>query len=173
VAWAAEQPYDRGRLALYQGDLAAAERAFVRSLGGSEAAAVAAAVGAVAGYGWPLFMQFNGGKALGTATGAATAISPGGFFVLLASYALGALLKQTSLGTLVGFVAYAAYVFYSIGSAPERVASLLLLAVIVARRLEGVSGELERERSVRVVLNLLLFQRRPQRPCFEGEKRDG
>ena len=144
-------------------------------LGGSEAAAAGAAVGAVVGYGWPVFLRFKGGRAVGTATGAATAISPGGFVVLLSSYVFGALLRQTSLGVLIGFVVFAAYAFYSTDSAPDRAASLLLLVVVAARRLEGLSEDLERGPFIPVFLNLLLFQRRPERPGTdsEGEKRSG
>jgi acyl phosphate:glycerol-3-phosphate acyltransferase len=109
----------------------------LRLLSAPEVAVAAAAVGAVVGYGWPVFLGFRGGRALGTGTGAAAAISPGGFVVLLVSYALGALLHQTSLGTLLGFVAYAGYVFYSADSAAYEAAALLLLIVIVARKVRG------------------------------------
>lgn len=146
----------------------------VHSLGGSEWAGAGAAIGAVVGYGWSVFLRFKGGRAVGTATGAATAISPGGFVALLIAYVLGALLRQTSLGVLLGFIVYAAYVFHSIVSLPYRVASLLLLVLIVARRLEGVRRDLERGPFLSVVLNLLLFQRRPERIGAdpEGENRD-
>ena len=69
-----------------------------RFLGGSEAAVAGAAIGAVVGYSWPVFLRFKGGRAVGVATGAAAAIFPSGFVPLLASYVLGALLRQTSLG---------------------------------------------------------------------------
>ncbi len=143
-----------------------------RLLGASEAVVAAAAVGAVVGYGWPVFLRFRGGRALGTGTGAATAISPGGFVVLLTFYALGALLRQTSLGTLLGFVAYAGYVFYSADSPAYKVAAPLILVVIVARRLEGLDRDLEYGPFVSTLLNLLLFQRRPERRSA-GERREG
>jgi glycerol-3-phosphate acyltransferase PlsY len=145
----------------------------LRFLGAPEAAVAAAAVGTVVGYGWPVFLRFKGGRALGTGTGAAAAISPGGFLVLLASYALGAMLHQTSLGTLLGFVAYAAYVFYSAGSVAYEVAALSLLVVIVARRLEGLGRDLEHGPFVRTLLDLLLFQRRPERPHSAQESHEG
>jgi acyl phosphate:glycerol-3-phosphate acyltransferase len=144
----------------------------LRLLSAPEVAVAAAAVGAVVGYGWPVFLGFRGGRALGTGTGAAAAISPGGFVVLLVSYALGALLHQTSLGTLLGFVAYAGYVFYSADSAAYEAAALLLLIVIVARRLEGLGRDLEYGPFIPTLLNLLLFQRRPERPRSAGESRE-
>lgn len=126
-------------------------------LGGSEAAVAGAAVGAVVGYGWPAFLGFKGGRAVGTATGAAAAISPGGFVVLLLAYAFGALMKQVALGVLLGFVIYAAYVFYFATLLPDRAASLLLVALIVVRRLEGVGKDLEQGDFVTVMVNRLLF----------------
>lgn len=145
----------------------------LRFLGAPEATVSAAAVGAVVGYGWPVFLRFGGGRALGTGTGAGAAISPGGFLVLLASYALGALCGQTSLGTLLGFIAYAAYVFYSVDSAAYEVAALLLLVVIVARRLEGLGRDLEHGPFFRTLLNLLLFQRRPEGSRSAQESHEG
>ena len=146
----------------------------VHLVGGSEAAVAGAAVGAVVGYGWPIFLRFKGGRAVGTATGAAAAIFPSGIVSLLLSYALGALLRQTSLGILLGFLLYAVYVFYFTDSGPDRVASVMLLVIIAARRLEGVSRDLERGPFIQVVLNLLLFQRRPEQPrtTHEGERHD-
>lgn len=138
-----------------------------RFAGGPETAIVAAAVGAVVGYSWPVFLSFRGGRAVGVATGAASALSPGGFVVLLGAYALGALVRQTSAGVLLGFVAYASYAFYSTDSFPVQAGSLLLLALIAVRRLEGVGRALGQGPFWPVVLDLLLFQRRPETPPGE------
>jgi glycerol-3-phosphate acyltransferase PlsY len=132
-----------------------------RLLAGSEAASATAAVGAVVGYGWPVFLRFKGGRAVGTATGAAAALSPTGFVVLLLSIALGTLMRQVALGVLLGFVVYVTYVFCVVSSVPNLVASFLLLPLIVARRLEGVSKDLEQGNSVAAVVDRLLFDRRP------------
>ena len=133
----------------------------LRFLGGSEVAVASAAVGAVAGYGWPVFLRFKGGRAVGVATGAAAAIFPSGFVPLLLMYALGGLLRQIALGVLLGFVVYAAFVFYSTASVSPRLASLLLLALIVARRLEGIGKDLGRNDLVAITVDRLLFDRRP------------
>lgn len=133
----------------------------VRRLGGGEIAETGAAVGTIVGYGWPVSTGFKGGRGVGVTTGAAAANSPGGFAVLLSSYALGALLRQTSLGVLLGFVFYVVYVFHSTGSAARRVAAILCLLLISVKRLEGLQQELEKGPSVKVFLDLLLFQRRP------------
>lgn len=132
-----------------------------RFLGGSETTVVAAGLGSVVGYGWPVFMNFKGGRALGVGTGMATAMVPVGFFPLVATYALGAILRQTSLGTLLGFVVYAAFVFYATGSTAYHAGAILLLILIAVRRLEGISGDLRRGPPLKVFLNRLLFQKRP------------
>lgn len=134
-----------------------------RLLGGSEAMAASAAVGAVAGYGWPVFLRFRGGKGIGIATGAAAALAPGGFVVMVSTYALGALARQTSLGVLLGFVVYVAYTFGWTDSTSARVAAVLLLGIVVAKRMEGFGEDLRNGPFVPVFLNLLLFQRRPAR----------
>ena len=133
----------------------------LRLAGGTEAAVAGIAVGAMVGYGWPVFLGFKGGRAVGTGTGAATALYPLGFFPLVLAYALGALVRQTSFGLLFGFIVYAGFVFYAVDSAAYRVAAVLILLVIAARRLEGVGQEMKKGPPVKVFLNLLLFQRRP------------
>lgn len=135
---------------------------FASSLTDSETAAAAAAVGAMVGYGWTVFLRFGGGKAVGVGTGAAAAISPVGFVVLLLSFVVGALLKQTSLGVLLGFVIFASYVCYFIGFAPYGLAAILLLAVIVVKRLDCVRDEIRHGPFLRVIINLMLFQKRPE-----------
>ncbi|MGI9049415.1 MAG: glycerol-3-phosphate acyltransferase [Rubrobacteraceae bacterium] len=133
----------------------------LRLAGGAETAVAGVAVGAVVGYGWPVFLGFKGGRAVGTGTGAATALYPLGFFSLVLTYALGALVRRTSLGLLLGFVVYSGFVFYAADSTAYRVASILILLVIAARRLEGVVEETKKGPPVKTFLNLLLFQKRP------------
>lgn len=133
-----------------------------RLLGVPEAAVAAAAVGTVIGYGWPVFLKFKGGRGVGIATGAALALSPGGFVLLLTTYALGALVRHIALGVLLGFVVYAAFMLYSADSVSVKVTAILLVALIVIRRLEGITEEVGREDFTRVLLNRLLFDWRPE-----------
>lgn len=131
-----------------------------RLLGAQEGVVAAAALGPVVGYGWSPFLGFRGGRALGVATGAAAALSPGGLLVLLGTYALGALLRQIPPATLLAFVLYAAYAFLTGAPPAYRAAAALLLVLVAARRLEGVRREVRRGPPVRAVLELLVFQRR-------------
>ncbi|WP_273845649.1 glycerol-3-phosphate acyltransferase [Rubrobacter calidifluminis] len=134
-----------------------------RHLGASDPTVVAAALGAVVGYGWPVFMNFRGGRALGVGTGAATAMAPWGFLVLVATYATGAILRQTSLGTISGFIFYTCFVFLTTEHIPLKAGALLLLILVASRRLEGVGKDIRESDSppLRVFLLRLLFQRRP------------
>jgi glycerol-3-phosphate acyltransferase PlsY len=135
----------------------------VRLLDGSEAAVVAAALGAVVGYDWPVFLGFKAGGArgVGVSTGAAVAVFPLGAVLLLASYALGRALRQMAPGVLLGFVAYAAGAFF-LGAPPAvRSAALLFLGLIVLRRLEGVGQDLARGDPLPILADRLLFDRRP------------
>lgn len=134
-----------------------------RLLGASEAAVALAALGAVAGYNWSVFLGFGaeGARGVGVSTGAAAVVFPLGLIPLLSMYALGRLLRQMAPGVLAGFVAYAAGAFYLEIPTADRITALLLLALLILRRLEGVSQDLEQGRFVGVVLDRVLFDRRP------------
>ena len=121
-----------------------------------------AALGAVIGYGWPVFLKFKGGWAVGTATGAALAISPVGFVILLAIYALGGLARRIAPGVLLGFVAYATFVLFTTDPVSVKATAVLLVVLIVVRRLEGITEEVGREDFANVLLNRLLFDWRPE-----------
>jgi len=128
---------------------------------GSDAALAAAAVGAVAGYAWSPWLGLRGGRAIGVGTGAATALFPQGLIVLLVFYGLGALFKQLAPGVLLGLIAYVVFVFYAAAAVPIRIAAVLLLVIVIARRLEGALTDLGREDARAVLWARLLHDRRP------------
>lgn len=132
-----------------------------RLLGAPDAVVVAAAMGAVVGYGWSIFLGFKGGRGAGVSTGAAAVFSPEGFAVLLAVYGLGWVLRHIALAVLFGFLVYAALVFLFVDSAAIRLGAVLLLILIVVRRLEGVGKDLEHHDLLPTVAGRLLFDRRP------------
>ena len=136
----------------------------VRWLGGAETAVVAAALGAVIGYGWPVFLGFKSreSRGVGLSTGAAAAIFPWAFIPLVVvAFGFGWLLKQMALANLVGFIVYAGWTVYFAGPAAVKVGAVLLLALFVLRRLAGISEDLGRGPLSEVVANRLLFDRRP------------
>ena len=136
----------------------------VRWLGGTDAVVVAAAMGAVVGYGWPVFMGFDarGSRGVGLSTGAAAAIFPAAFIPLVVvAFGLGWLLKQMALANLVGFIVYAGWTIYFAGPAAVKVGAALILAMLVLRRFAGIGEDLGRGTLPSVVANRLLFDRRP------------
>lgn len=137
-----------------------------RLAGAPEAVVVAAALGAVIGYSWSVFLGFKveGARGVGISSGTAAALSPSGLIPLYAACALGALLRQGSAGVLVGFVLYAGWVVYFAGSVAYSAGALALLALVLIRRLDGVGQDLGRGAMLPVIVERVLFDRRPERP---------
>lgn len=135
----------------------------VRLAGGPEIVVVSAALGVVIGYSWSMFLGFKveGARGVGVSTGAAAVFSPGGLIPLYLACALGSLLKQGSTGVLLGFVLYAGWVFYFVDSAAYRAGALALLVLVVIRRLEGIREDLGHGPLLPVIVDRLLFDRRP------------
>jgi glycerol-3-phosphate acyltransferase PlsY len=132
-------------------------------LTGSELCEAAAGVGAVAGYGWSLFLRLRGGSAVGTATGALAAFSPWGLVTLLSCYALGGLLRRPAPLVLLGLVAYLIYVAMIPRPLPLVLGAAAAVAMVVMRRLDGLRDDLleDPEHQGRVLLDRLIHDRRP------------
>lgn len=138
----------------------------VRLAGGPEAAVVAAALGVVTGYNWSVFLGFKveGARGVGVSTGAAAVLSPSGLIPLYAACGLGAVLRQGATGVLLGLVLYAGWVVYFAGSVAYSAGALALLALVLIRRLDGVGQDLGRGAMLPVIVERVLFDRRPERP---------
>ena len=133
---------------------------------GSQLAVAAAAVGAVAGYGWSFLLAFHGGRAVGTATGALAAISLPGLIPLIGGYAVGGLLRQPAPGVLVGLIAYLVYLALWPQPAVLVVAAVIVVAMVMIKRLDGVGQDLRSNVSdgpgpAGVLVGRLIFDRRP------------
>lgn len=133
------------------------------ALTGSDLDRAAAAVGAVMGYGWSFLLRFRGGSAVGTATGALTALWPTCLAPLLTLYALGGLLRQPAPGVLLGLLAALTWIHLNAAAAVLLLGAAVVAALVVLKRLDGVTTDLQRERSLWVVLDRLVFDRRPGR----------
>jgi glycerol-3-phosphate acyltransferase PlsY len=123
----------------------------------------AAAIGSVAGYAWSVWLAFRGGRAVGTATGALTALAPLGLVPLLALYAAGGLLRQPAPGVLLGLVAYLAYIRLTGQPTVLVAAAALVVVIVVLKRLDGVQDDLRTDggRHAEMLWDRLLFDRRP------------
>jgi acyl phosphate:glycerol-3-phosphate acyltransferase len=132
-------------------------------LTGSELCEVAAGVGAVAGYGWSLFLRLRGGSAVGTATGALAAFSPSGLVALLVCYALGGLIRRPAPLVLLGLVVYLIYVVVIPRPVLVVLGAAVTLAMVITRRLDGVRDDLleDPDHHARVLLDRLIHDRRP------------
>jgi acyl phosphate:glycerol-3-phosphate acyltransferase len=122
-----------------------------------------AAVCAVAGNGWPIWLKFKGQRGIAVATGAVAAINPALLLLLLVCFAAGAATHAIAVGVLVGFAALPIAAAW-IGGRGLAITCVVLLAAVVVRRLEGVRADLREassEEEHRVLLRRLVLDRRP------------
>jgi glycerol-3-phosphate acyltransferase PlsY len=129
----------------------------MRFAGGVRPAVAAAAVASVCGYAWSPLLRFRGGSAVGTATGALTAIDPRILPRLLVPYAAGAVARRPARGVLAGLLVACGWMAARPHPWPHRLGTVLITAVVLAKRLEGVSRD-------RLFVARLLDDRRPNRP---------
>ena len=143
----------------------------------SGAGLVLVGIVAVVGNGWSLFLRFDGGRGVAVSTGAIAGLNLIALAVLLACFAGGALRGRIAEGVLAGFIVLpVAGVVLALTPAragwalPAGLAVLLLL--ILARRLDGVVGDVNHfGRGQHVVLDRVLYDRRPGRPLV-GHRTD-
>jgi glycerol-3-phosphate acyltransferase PlsY len=139
---------------------------------------VLVAVAAIVGNGWSLFLAFDGGRGVAVSTGVIVALGlmllgvdlifPA---VLLACFAIGAVRGHNAEGVLCGFVLLPPLAAVA-GAGTLAVGFTAYLVLIIARRLEGVSGDISNFGGVRrLVLDRVLHDRRPGRPLV-GHRTD-
>lgn len=133
------------------------------ALTGSPLDVAAAGVGSVTGYGWSVWLRMKGGRAVGTATGALTAIAPTGLVPLLGLYAAGAVFRQPAPGVLLGLLAFLAYVLLWPHPRELSVASGVIVVLVLLKRLQGVRDDLRQDasRPTDILVGRLVFDRRP------------
>jgi len=142
-----------------------------RALGFDVGVLILAALCAVIGNGWPIWLGFNGGRGIAVATGAVAALNPYALLALLACYALGAALHEIAEGVLGGFLLLP-LVAAVVSGAAAAVGCAGLLLLILMRRLEGVTGDVRRYGpSWRLVARRLVRDERPGRPLV-GRRTD-
>ena len=132
---------------------------------------------AVVGNGWSIFLRFDGGRGVAVSTGAVAGLNPIALVVLLVCFAAGALRGRIAEGVLAGFIVLPlAGVVLAI--TPLRagwalpVGLVVILLLILARRLEGVVGDVNHfGKGQRVLLDRVLHDRRPGRPLV-GHRTD-
>jgi len=142
-----------------------------RALGFDVGVLILAALCAVIGNGWPIWLGFNGGRGIAVATGAVAALSPSALVALLVCYAIGALLHEIAEGVLGGFILLPLAAAVVSGTAVA-VGCAGLLMLILLRRLEGVADDVRRYgHPWRLVARRLIRDERPGRPLV-GRRTD-
>ena len=132
---------------------------------------------AVIGNGWSLFLGFDGGRGVAVSTGAVAGLNLIALAALLLCFAAGALRGRIAEGVLTGFivlplvgVVLALTPFRAGWALPVGFAVLLLL--ILARRLQGVVGDVNNfGHRQHLILDRVLHDRRPGRPLV-GHRTD-
>jgi hypothetical protein len=91
------------------------------------------------------------------------AIAPAGILPLLGLYAVGGVLRQPAVGVLLGMAAFLAYMLLWPHPAVLLAAAVLIVALILWKRLEGVRGDLRVPAGspAGILVDRLLFDRRP------------
>jgi acyl phosphate:glycerol-3-phosphate acyltransferase len=105
--------------------------------------ASAAAVGAVAGHCWPPVAARFAGRGLAAAAGAFLALLPVEFVIGGAITGIGHLLNAGGISSSIGFGSVFVLAVLRGQPASHLVAAATILAMIVARRLEGVGDDVE------------------------------
>lgn len=100
-------------------------------------AALAAGLAAMVGHNWPLYLKFHGGRGHSSILGMMLAVLPWGFVWLLAFMATGRLLRQTALFSLVGIATLPVLAAFARQPAEVIWASVAMLAITIAKRLEA------------------------------------
>lgn len=132
--------------------------AWVLRFGPTEASA--AAVGAIAGHNWSLFLGLQGGRGIATTIGAMLALTPRAMGLALIPFALGAFTRRLPLATIAGLALLPMAAWLLGEPVPIIVAGLVSLAFMFIRRLTGIGvRELLRNAPDRrkVFLNLLIW----------------
>lgn len=131
-----------------------------RWLGFSSEALVAVAVSAVAGSGFSPYLRFHGGRAVAVATGAVAGLGLWGLITLLVCFAAGLAAGQIAAGVLLGFCALPVVALVVSGPAATA-GAVLMLALLVMRRMEGVGTDLRRRPAGAMLIRRLVRDERP------------
>jgi glycerol-3-phosphate acyltransferase PlsY len=130
-----------------------------------------AAVCAVIGNGWPVYLGFHGGRGIAVATGAVAGMNLVALAALLACYVLGVLAREIAVGVLAGFVLLPLVGLLAAGRSEAGVFAALLVLVVL-RRLEGALTDARRDnRPWRMLALRLTRDQRPGRPLV-GRRTD-
>ncbi len=127
-----------------------------KKLGFSLSAQVLAGVAAVIGHNWSLFLNFSGGRGIGTLGGSLFALSPKIFGFALIPLASLALIWNASIGTILALITALILAIYY--HQPEVVVLILISAIpIFIKRLSPIKEIFPPQNKLALIRNRLIF----------------
>lgn len=98
----------------------------------------ASAVAVVAGHDWPVFLGFQGGRGMGPTLGAMLLLIPKAMLLSLIFYAFGFFTRALGLGVAIGILALPFFTWLQNYPLSHVIASAIMFAFMVIRRLTGI-----------------------------------
>lgn len=92
---------------------------------------------AVIGNGWPIYMQYNGGRGVASATGAVALWSWPGFAFVLIFVIVGGALRKSPLGVLIAYLGLPLVLWLTATSSAYAIVAVGIVICLVLRRFEG------------------------------------
>lgn len=124
--------------------------------------AAAAGLCAVLGNGWPIFLQYNGGRGVASATGAVALWSLWGIGFVLLLVLLGGAARKSAISVLIAFAGLPIVLWLTHDSAAYAITAVGIVICLVLRRFEGYQrGTLEPGKTPDRILTRVLFDRPP------------
>jgi glycerol-3-phosphate acyltransferase PlsY len=99
--------------------------------------AAGAGLAAIIGNGWPIYMQYNGGRGVASATGAVALWSWSGFVFVLALVIVAGALRRSALGVLLAFAGLPIVLWLTRASPAFAITAVGVVICLVLRRFEG------------------------------------
>jgi len=133
---------------------------FAKSLTRSQEVAGAAALAAIAGHNWPVWLRGSGGRGIATTMGTLALLAPRELGLVLIPFAWGAATKNLAFGVALGIAALPLLSVALGQPAPIILMGVAMLLIMLVRRLTAI-GVLEQIRQAqdkrRLILNRLLY----------------
>ncbi|HVB14438.1 MAG TPA: glycerol-3-phosphate acyltransferase [Candidatus Dormibacteraeota bacterium] len=136
---------------------------------------VAAAAGlcAVIGNGWPIYLQYNGGRGVASATGAVALWSWSGIAFVLILVILGGGLRRSAFGVLLAFAGLPLVLWLTRASPAFAITAVGIVICLVLRRFEGYRvGRARPGDPPDSWVTRLLYDRVPSRPIAAAQPID-
>ena len=99
--------------------------------------AAGAGLAAVIGNGWPIYLQYNGGRGVASATGAVALWSWWGIAFVLALVVIGGTLRRSALGVLLAYLGLPVVLWLTRASPAFAITAVGIVICLVLRRFEG------------------------------------